>query len=78
MSDNTEFVAQARQKCAMSDQPKQDCQDCNYCIIVEDRNYDYPPSAYCLKKHEIIELDICDFAPKEHCKDFEEGEAAYE
>ena len=60
-----------------SDERKQDCGDCNHCIILEDRNYDYTPSASCRKDNEIVELDICDFAPKEYCKDFEEGEATY-
>ena len=60
-----------------SDEHKQDCGDCNHCIILEDRNYDYTPSASCSKGNKIVELDIFDFAPKEYCKDFEEGEATY-
>ena len=54
--------------------PSQDCQDCKHCIVVEDRNYDYTPFGSCSKGNEVVELDINDFAPKEYCKDFEEGE----
>tara|TARA_R110000822_G_scaffold297828_1_gene420495 strand:+ start:558 stop:749 length:192 start_codon:yes stop_codon:yes gene_type:complete len=60
-----------------SDKHKQDCQDCQHCVVVEDRNYDYTPFGSCSKGNEVIELDINDFAPKEYCKDFEEGEPTY-
>lgn len=59
------------------DRKRQDCQDCKYCVIYEDRNYDYTPFGSCSKGNEVVELDINDFAPKEYCKDFEEGEPTW-
>lgn len=56
---------------------KQDCQDCKNCTILEDRLEGRTPFASCKKYHEIVGLDICDFSPKEYCKDFEAGEASY-
>ena len=61
----------------MTDEHKQDCQNCKNCTILEDRSEGRTPFASCIKGQEIVELDICDFAPKEYCKDFEAGEASY-
>ena len=60
-----------------SDERKQDCQDCKHCTVLEDRLEGRTPFASCFKNHEIVELDICDFTPKEYCKDFEAGGASY-
>ena len=60
-----------------SDERKQDCQDCKHCTVIEDRLEGRTPFASCFKNHEIVELDICDFAPKEYCKGFESGGASY-
>jgi len=59
------------------DNDHQDCQDCKHCVVLEDRLEGRIPFASCAKDHEIVELDICDFAPKEYCKDFEAGGASY-
>ena len=51
------------------------CEDCKNCLIVEDRDYDYPPFASCNKGHTIVDIDIMEWEPKNKpCKDYEEGE----
>lgn len=60
-----------------SEEYKQCCNDCKHCTIVEDRLEGRIPFGFCSMDHEILELGICDFAPKEYCKDFEEGDPRY-
>jgi hypothetical protein len=55
------------------------CENCQHCIITEDRSEEmYPPFAHCSKNHEIVNLDIMEWIPKSKtCIDFTIGEPTY-
>ena len=52
------------------------CNDCKNLRILEDGGIDMrPPLGYCTFKHEVVEIDICDFEPEnKNCPDYVEGE----
>lgn len=54
------------------------CEDCVHCVIVEDRSEMRRPSAYCILKIPMKEIDCMEWVPiGGYCPQFIAGDAEY-
>ena len=54
------------------------CENGIFANIYEDASEDMrPPSCWCSKDHEIINIRVMEWVPEHQCLDYQEGEAQY-